>query len=125
MTTASETTIKLIQDRIAGLRRREEAEHNHVRIAQAELDLSKRKHAAIVVEREALETDLATLTVAVEDPAAEPAPDHIPGGDVSCPACKVEPGERCRAITARGFAANRVAVLSHPSRRDAAAQREW
>lgn len=113
MTTASETTINLLQDRIEILTR-EEAQTDYI-IDNLKSDLADYtdSRARIIARRKALEADLAKLRVADEDIPTE----IIPGGSVECPACRAKIGEHCTPITMKNSrAAETIARHSHPSR---------
>ena len=64
MTTASETTLKLLRDRIAALRLDEQPFRDRIAYLEAERDKTAQRLALTVAQREALEADLAALTVA-------------------------------------------------------------
>lgn len=72
MTTASETTLRLLQDRIELLRREGDGVVDQLAHFETERDKAAERLERIVAQREALEADLAALTVADDRDDADP-----------------------------------------------------
>lgn len=78
MTTASETTLKLLRDRIELLRREGDGMVDQLAHFETERDKAAERLERIVAQLEALEADLAALTVADDRDDAEPDDEELP-----------------------------------------------